>query len=302
MQSSRLTLLIPQLISFIAGTQFVLSPALRLLLARANTKPILVRNPEQLLFSLFNLPATKELPVAAVTGLVDGLSTQQGYWLRADPVELQADLAAVYFLGGARLQHRESEKIVAEINRLLVPDGLTLYTPHPQRWYLKLDHDPDITTFSPSEVLGKNIHDFLPQGAQQAYWRKWLTEMQMLLHPSIPGQPNALWLWGGGRLPAQPRVSWQGVGGNDVLVQGLAHLAEVPLLSDGIAGEGERLVALQMEDSSTLEQLETDWFAPLVAALRNGKLAQLNLYGGNNRIYSITSRTVRYFWRSKVKF
>jgi hypothetical protein len=76
----------------------------------------------------------------------------------------------------------------------------------------------------------------LPQGAEGRRWRAVLTEIQVLLHQHplnaerrTRGLPpvNSLWLWGGGRLPARVSSAFNGVAGDDLLLQALARRAGV---------------------------------------------------------------------------
>src|SRR3990167_2665495 len=94
MGSSRLQLLLPGLFGTVAtepesGTPPKV-PALETLLARAERHALPVRGFEASLFSLFGAEAPNEgdLPVAAVTRVLDLGIVDNGWWLRADPVHL----------------------------------------------------------------------------------------------------------------------------------------------------------------------------------------------------------------------
>src|SRR5687767_4981227 len=65
-------------------------PALETLLTRAERQALPVRGLEPLLFSLFGaeIPVDADLPVAAVTRVLDLGIVDNGWWIRADPVHL----------------------------------------------------------------------------------------------------------------------------------------------------------------------------------------------------------------------
>jgi len=322
MLNTNLTLVIPSLLPRLAHQTDAKLPNLQKLLARAEVHANPSQNLETLFFNFFSLPHTAELPIAALTGLADGLATDDGYWLRLDPIELRTSLAAVYLLGNEHLAVPPYLKnLLTQLQTLAAADDLEFFAPSAKRWYLKTQHDPQIKTFPPDELIGKDISKYLPVGAKQTYWRKLLTEIQMLMllqsqSPQSYGQSgemlNAVWLWGEGQLPARPTITplWQYIWTDDVLVQGLAQFTQTPAanlparLNDCLKKmvSGSYLITLQpslrLVDAALLEQ---NWFAPLVAALKTKQLTNLDLYVGDNNFYRITQRTIHYFWRRHGK-
>lgn len=135
---------------------------------------------------------------AAVMGLTYGLDTSQGYWLRADPVELRADINSAYFLGQAALtlDLAQAQKLAERIKPLLVPLELELCVPDPYAWFLKSKHPILLNTPPPETIVGASIHDYLTEA--EPWLRRLFTEIQMLLvnENAVTG----LWLWGGGVL------------------------------------------------------------------------------------------------------
>lgn len=331
MSSRQLTLVIPRLLPEFYQHAEIKLPALHKLMARTVTATSTVsQSNEKLLFSLFGYPPAvpanasevAELPVAAVTGLADGLNTHENYWLRADPVEFRADLAAVYLLGNDHLlpEKYPATNQLQQLQQFLTLDDLQFYPLHPQRWYLESTTDPQILTATPAEVQLKNIFPYLPRGDKQAYWQKIFTEMQMFLHnthlasniqgQSMTGVINGVWIWGAGKLPQPFPVSWHKIWSNDPLVKGLAILAQVirmdlPLHFASCLTQmetGRYLITMdQNMDAEVLQRLEQNWFAPLVQALRKNQLSSLDLYIGVGQHYHITARSIYYFWRRGVK-
>lgn len=306
MQNRHLTIVAPNIFS--TCSQHAESmPALQTLLARGRRNFCLLDSAERLLFSLFGIKLEGELPTAAVTGLADGLNTHQHYWLRADPVELRADLAAVYFIGTKHLMFAAAalNELTNHLQTLLALDGLHLYAPHAHRWYLAMKQDPEIITALPEYVMGKDISNFLPKGKRATYWCKLLTELQMLLYQAdhISGV-NGVWLWGGGALPAASSRIWNYIGASDPLTKGLSLLTKQIVLQSPASFEeyqigsslaGEHLLVF-LEEKTPVEW-EALWFSPLLTSLKRGEFATIGLYPHPSVCYQLTPWTSRYFWK-----
>lgn len=265
------------------------------IIAKSKKSKIEFLNLAELLFSLFGFSKTEELPVAAVSGLAEGLDTKNGFWLRADPVELKSDLANVYLLGNQHLEISANlqNELREILNSFLKEDGIILHTPNPKRWYLQLPKPTNIKTHNPENVIDKNIYFYLPYGSEdQTYWKKLFTEIQMLLHEK--SVVNALWFWGAGRLPELPKTPWQKVWTDEILTKGLAKLAKVEaavLPKDVVTEmqtEGNYLMVL--EDLPSLDYLKS-----LISALRRGRISHLTLYMGQFR-YDISRFGAFRFW------
>jgi hypothetical protein len=146
----------------------------------------------------------------------------------------------------------------------------------------------------------------MPQGEDAVLWHSVMNEAQMLLHDHPVNEAreargalpvNSLWFWGVGRhRPLSPRPA-QSAFGNDPLLRGLAReagmsatglpldatqwLASAP--QNGIAwfALDALSAAADYGDSARwltqLARLERDWFAPLLAALRSGRIGMITL-------------------------
>jgi len=271
------------------------------------------------LFSLFELPVAPDTdpPVAAVTRLFDGGEADERWWLRADPVYLQADTDSAVLAAHdeLRLAPEEARRLAGEIEAVFAEDGWRLQTLHPARWYLTLPTAPRLRTHALGEALGRDVRPLLPRGEDARTWHRHLNEIQMLLHASAVNAEreaagrlpvNSLWFWGGGALPARPPAPspWAGAWADEPLVSALAALtgtAAAPLPDDGedwlhAAGPGEHLLYLDelrgpvaagdpFEWVGTLESVQARWLAPLARALADGRLASLTLLPGDGRRY-----------------
>ena len=123
-------------------------------------------------------------PLAPLLAELELEEAGQDYWLRADPVHLRADRSRLVLFGPEVLAiHQEEADALAEsFNALYQPDGLQLYTPTPNRWYLRLAHAPSLSTTPLPDVIGRDIDRHLPRGEDAAPWHARLNEIQMLFH------------------------------------------------------------------------------------------------------------------------
>ncbi len=328
-----LSLLIPGLFgSSPAAEPAPALPTLETWLARADLQAFPARDFEPTLFSLFNaeLPSDGDLPVAAVTRALDLGVIDNGWWLRADPVHLHPQRDRLILTDSQMLDisQDEANRLVAEIMEHYKDDGWLLKAARPGRWYLKPPRAPKMTTAPLPEVVGRDIHPYLPQGKDGKAWHTVLNEMQILLHTAKTNEErehhgklpiNSLWFWGGGRLPKLKPVAWTQLWTEEPLSLAFARLAQVPSHAQPADFEtwhrqaghgGEHLVvldvlrpALQYADASAwataMTQIERQWIAPLFAAVRAGALTHATLLSDNGRQYRLTRRLARRWWRRR---
>ena len=274
-------------------------PALHTLLGRGR----LVRRPampeERWLCEAFGI-AGEELPVGALRLLGEGGDPGSDAWLCADPVHLRfARDTLVLDAVGPDLAAEEAAQLVAALNAHLGEFG-EFRAPHPRRWYLRLKRLPRIATHPPSAVAGRTLEPFMPQGDEARDWRRLINESQVLLHNhplnaarEAAGRitANSLWPWGAGSLPGRATAPAARIEASHPLAIGLARLSGVPALPTPerfeIAVPGRltflqdlELAAQGLDDAAWrtgLTELETRWFAPLLAALKGRKLTGLRL-------------------------
>ena len=273
------------------------------------------------------------LPVASFSLHADGGAPDDAYWLRADPVHLQAQRDQLALVDGATLTitAAEANMLTASLNQHLAQDKLKFIPAHPSRWYLALEAIPDLATHTLPAVAGKSINAALPTGKDALRWNQIATEIQMLLHThpvnetrESLGQPtiNSVWFWGGGVCPAlESRLnSGEQIWANDALARGLALKANqtpqpLPLNFDALIAQANptgthyaiwdelRRAAWYGDDvawRAGLTQLEIDWIKPLCAALRRGIISEVTLHAiSEQRCLAVTTnRSGRWqFWR-----
>lgn len=325
-----LTLLIPGLFGPSPTVESApVLPALETWLARSEPQSAAGRGFESVLFALFGAeaPGDADLPVAAVTRALDLGVIDNGWWLRADPVHLHPERDRLILTDSRQLDITpdEASRLVGEIMELYKADGWLLKAARPGRWYLKPPRAPRMATTPLAEVVGRDIHPYLPRGADGKAWHTILNEMQILLHASKVNEErerrgklpiNSLWFWGGGRLPKLKPVTWRGLWSEEPLSLAFARLAQVPSHARPAdfgawrrqAPQGEHLLVLdelrqplEYNDadgwSSAIAALEQTWLAPLFAAVREGAIEHARLLTDSGHQYLLTRRLARRWWR-----
>jgi hypothetical protein len=331
----RLTLLVPGLLGSTAGAGTgapgAAGPrrtAQQTLLNRARRLPE-PADVEALRYRLFGyaLSESHDHPDAWLSYQTDTGLVAPGALLRADPVHLRADLSRLLLFDAAQLRiaPEEAQALAETFNRHYAADGLRLEFPLPARGYLHLPRQPDLRTTPLAQAIGRDVDAHLPAGHEARDWHRFLNEVQMLFHDhpvnrarEAHGRPpiNSLWLWGGGRPLAAMASGWQHVWCADPVVKGLARLNGIgysPPPADATAwlreAVGDRHLlclddlrqAVAYGDAESWytqsERLEQVWFAPLLVALRRGRLRELTLYPDDGRKYRVTRWDLWKFWR-----
>lgn len=280
------------------------APSLQKLLSRGNRVMAPATGMEAWLCASFGIEAHQNVPVGLFSAMGDDIDVENGYWLRADPVHLNLERDQLILAESSTfaLSRQEADDLVAALNRHFAPDGLHFIAPLPQRWYLRLDHPPSLTTHGLYQAAGRNIHPLLPAGKDAMHWRALLNEVQMLLfqHPvnamrQAAGEApvNSIWPWGAGSAPkVKPRAPFDSVWASDPLALGLAQAAGVPgnrlpedarTCLDRPRGKNFLIVLDALQPVScygdargwreALMQLERNWFVPIRQAVQDGRLA-----------------------------
>ncbi|MHB8455213.1 MAG: hypothetical protein ACYDDO_11085 [Acidiferrobacterales bacterium] len=317
-------------------------PQLETLFARAtriNEHPVAAaqtgktrRGFNALLCELFDVAARPDadLPVAAITRLADSGARDDSWWVRADPVHLEPHGDGLILSGSDSLDlsRTEADQMVAQLHEIFGSDGWRLEAPEPGRWYLRPPEAARIVTHCVDDILGQDVHDYLPGGPDARAWHTLLNEAQILLHTAQiniererQGRPvvNSLWFWGGGVLPPVTGGGFAEVWSDEPLSRGLAQLCGVAAQSVPAGAmrwielamrPGAQLLvldqaraAVQYGDSSTwlrfMEWFEELWLAPLLAALRARELASLTLRTDCGAGRRLTRPDLGRWWRRR---
>lgn len=302
-------------------------PALQLCLARARRDAEERLSLESWLGEAFGLGLEEQpLPAGALTALASGAAPGTRTWLRADPVHLRADRDRALLLPNEALAIAadEAEGLARSLEPLLEGRFL-LHRVSPAQWCLEVleGKAAGASARAPIDLAGADVDRNLPDKA----WHPLLTELQMAMydHPvntarEAKSEPviNSVWLWGEGPLPASARGPWHSVTADHLPARGLADLAglrhrerpeDAAAWLDRAPEDGRHLVVLdalrgvaQLGDADgaarRLAQLESQWIAPLLAALKAGRIGMLTLHvpeSGDR--FELVRGDLRRFWR-----
>jgi len=295
------------------------------LIARGRRRRTALVSREAWLFGRFGVPRQRDWPVAPYTLLADGGEPGPHYWMRADPVHLQVgrDSLGLADSTAFEVSRTESEALAEALNRHF---GRTMlvYPLRPARWYVRLEKAPDMQTTPAAAARGAAIDEKLPAGPDAMRFNALMNEAQMLLHEhpvntarEARGEPelNSIWFWGGGVIDAERARPFTTVFADDPLARGLALAAGIPApalpkdAGSALAAFGDQGRVLAIPDVPQEAQfrgryaaLERDWFLPLFAALKSGRIGMLTLHlcGADSLLEVETvGSDLRYFWRRR---
>jgi len=304
-------------------------PALATLLGRGRSSWSRAQQIEPWLAGCFGLTG-ENIPYAALRRAGEEVQYENASWMCADPVHLRLARDALILVDASELEITadETQRIIATLNEHFSALG-EFVAPSAQRWYLRLHRQTAVSTHPVSAVIGRRIDAFLPSGETGAHWRRQINEAQMLLHEhpvniqrEAAGKPaiNSVWFWGAGELPArlsaaQLSIDYSALSGDARLVGGLARQAKIHHAALPAAFQAGRpapalFVLDQLQHAAqhlnaaawcaALSQLETHWFAPALAALKDGAMDVLRLTALGDQAtldVTITRGDSRKFWR-----
>lgn len=304
----------------------VATPALELLLARGRRSNGTSGSLETWLCRAFAVEEIPSVPAGALTAYSHGVDPGADCWLRADPVHLRADRSSLLLMPNQAFSITDAEAhgLAAALAPLLA-GKFELHPVRPDQWCLRIRGGTqcDASAKPPVELAGANIDPHLPP----RQWHPLLTELQMALYENPAntareqrGDPaiNSLWLWGAGKLPAAASGPWQSVSADDCVALGLARLAGTRHRAPGAGAtewlvrapeDGRHLVVLDglrgahaLGDMDArarhLLELESNWFAPLLAALKSRRIGMLTIHAPEAAASFETARgDLGRFWR-----
>jgi hypothetical protein len=306
--------------------------SLELLLARADHTQNLSSSCYRSLCELIGLALDPglDVPVAAITRVVDDNEDASGIWMRADPVHLRPDRDSLILMDSfvLRLSQHDALAIATEVNKVLADKGWIIEVPFEDRWYIRLDKIPDIRTVELPAVVSKNISACMPQGRDSAGLITLLNEIQMQLHECDINQlreskgelpVNSVWFWGAGQMPGNFTANFTAVFSNDVFARGLALKgglpchpvpADIGAIIDASGKQDSALLLLQHCEAPAQYQnlrlwhealllLEQFWFKSALQALRKGRIQNLAIVSAGNT-FVINRLGLKKFWRKNL--
>jgi hypothetical protein len=242
-------------------------------------------------FELGNAP----FPAGALTLLGCGGEPGEAIWTRADPMHLRLFRDHFATVPGETFEvQREEADALCEALSSHFAAQLEFRACEPRRWCARLFNDA-----APNDAL--------------------VNEVQMLLHAHPLNEAreargelaiNSVRFWGAGQVPRRAQCRWQSVAAADPAVRGAARLADTrhralpgsaPEWLDRLPEEGRHFALLDAREA-ILADLERDWFAPLLAALRAGRVGMVTLHaldGAEEVSFETIRGDLRRFWRTK---
>ena len=295
-------------------------PSLELLLARGRCTSAGAESVENWLHDAFELG---DAPLAAGALTLLGANGEPGArsWLRADPVHLRLMRDRLVLAPAAALDLKlDDAKALCEALNRHFGSRMTLQVVDAERWVATTDADFSIDTAPPLALAGRDVSVALPTATSAL-----LNEAQMVLHAHPMNEAreiplNSVWFWGAGPVPTVTSKRWHSVNADDPLVLGLGratgarHQALTPSAGawlDRAPEEGRHLVLLDAlrapvaleqtgEYQEALARLERDWFAPLLEALRDGRIGMITIHvpdAAESLAYETIRTDLRRFWR-----
>jgi hypothetical protein len=266
-------------------------------------------------------------PVAIAAMQALGLTSGPGVWFMLEPVHIHIarDHLVLTDPRQLTLTEQESRTLFDVAQPLFEEAGKTLVYGNARLWFVRADEWSQLQTSTPDAASGHNIDIWMPKGAGDRNWRKLQNEVQMhwFIHPinedreSRRMRPvNSIWLWGGSPASAERSpVAYNEVFNANGWMRALGQLTEKQTLgataSDIVAAAPKHGLlildsplepALANDWSRWLEALhaiETEWLAPLLAALKNGKIDHLSLiltHQARISRFNATRQSLRKFW------
>lgn len=270
-------------------------------------------------------------PIASAAMQAHGAAADAGVWFMLHPVHfhIARDHLVLTDLRQLALQEQESRTLFEAARPLFDEVGKTLIYGDAQTWFIRADDWHDLQTSTPDAACGHNIDIWMPQGTGERDWRKLQNEVQMLwfAHPVNAEREarglkpvNSIWLWGrseGGTLATADRPAAQYThafnlsGWMQALGQFAPHQAQRATASDLIGAAPERgLIVLDTLIASALagdwsywlermQELESNWFAPMLAALDAKKIDRLSLILSHHAglsSFTASKQSLRKFW------
>ncbi len=298
-----LTLLTADLLPPLRFTAPVATPNIDALLNRAAVTTNVGAALEDALMAAFD----NKDGIASITARVD-MPNDASTWLRADPVHLAVSRDNIQLYDSHVLTPTldEMAQITTTLNGHFAEDGLQFIFPDAARGYLRIAADDMPETTPLWKMSGANVFEHLPrQVNSRTNWRRMTNEIQMLLHDHPVNTAreekqqypiNGLWLWGGGEVNAPALTSYNHLFGRLALARGLANLHNMPCapLPDKfvIPTIDKTLIVLHAPTREiramspfnwqiAVNDIDTNWIAPAVAAFDDKKLSALTIIVAN---------------------
>jgi hypothetical protein len=310
----QLTLVLPNMLEATpAALDAADAPALARLLSTAPPPVIEPDGPLAIACAGVGIAKQNDWPVAPWLVRAGGIDPGSRYWLCAEPVTLEVGrdevrLACIV----TDLDTDESAALLSSLRAHFASDGLEFVERSLGRWCVTLGEPQRLETSPPGAALRKPLVEHLPRGADAPRWRRWQSEMQMLLfeHPinhtresSGRSPVNYVWMWGGGTLRAgDPAAPAAAVFTQAALLLDLARavgasVAKAPGSFAAFRAASPAASALVWLDDlkapdmkEQLTAFDSEWAAPMERALDKRELDVTLIIAGSGAALSFIPR------------
>ncbi|MRX09884.1 hypothetical protein GJ697_18760 [Pseudoduganella sp. FT25W] len=259
------------------------------------------------------------LATACMRGCGLHREAEQGHWFMLQPAYVQISRTHFLLTDLRNLQLSEADsRGLYDIARPYFDDiGQPLLHGAPGLWFMRADDWAALDTASPDAATTQSMGDWLPEGDHARAFRKLQNEIQMLWHEHPINEArqarglqavNSCWLWGGAG-PAAPSGQVAIGGGTAWMAALAAPDLRAPTAQQLIAKPGAVMLAdliapAQVGDwadwLARMQRIEQEWFAPLLAALKDGRIGSVKLVLSHRfGTTTVTSSKLaqRKFWR-----
>lgn len=249
-------------------------------------------------------------PLAALTRRVDANDAASACWLRADPAHLRAGINGATLLAVGdmlQLSAAHADALLQPLRPLFGDTGFTIDAPLPGHWYLRLPREAKPPVFvAPSEALGADVFEHLPEGEAGRRWRSLLSEAQVVLHHHPVNAAridaglmpvNSLWFWGAGILPDSVSSPHAVVQSDDEAVRALAHGAATASALAPAYQRADGDALFDLRHARDLQALQSDWLQPALRDLGSGALQAVQLDSEDGHTVDINRRQRWRVWR-----
>jgi hypothetical protein len=258
---------------------------------------------------------SRNLPYAAFQRLGMGMVNDHD-WLCATPMYLQIGIEKIYAYPLQNpLSRSDAEALIIYLNQHFSQDQIAFEYGDEQHWFISYPKSKAPVTTPVHQVMGQSIYPLLPGGDHEAFWVRFLNELQMLLHQAPVNQKreelgmeplSTFWPWGEGELITAGSVQQVKVISDDLHGIGLSRLMDAELLTleqlrpELFQLDGDRIIVYSdsgSEEHDPVEFLEASVFKPLLSAWKKGDLKKLNL-GLADETFKLGPRR---FWQGLVR-
>jgi len=253
-----------------------------------------------------------------------GLAPKEGYWFIVHPVHIQLARNHLVLADSRRLRLDEADsRVLFELAKPYFDD---LLWGDAETWFMRADGWQGLDAASPDAAMGSNLADWMPAGPTALAFKKLQNEIQMLWHEHPVNEArqqrglapvNSFWMWGGAS--ASPDAN-AGTPARSLAIAASGATGAAPSWLAALATPGAnatpeaagaivlpQLIAAGAGNDwgawlGAMQRLEEEWFAPLLAALRDGRTTDLTLILASRDGWTeirTSKAALRKFWRAQ---